>query len=100
LSATHDRIQHVPSGPAITQRALLDLLAENLGHPVKAQAAGKGMLSFIGLFNPGARELVEMLYEFTAPFVIDGSDMERTFSLTATPMERRIVETLEWLKSR
>jgi nucleoside-diphosphate-sugar epimerase len=94
------RAWHVPSGPAMTQRELCDLLAAELGHPVKAQAAGRVLLSIVGLFNPGAREMVEMLYEFTEPFVIDGSDLERTFGLQATPMRTRLQETLEWLRTR
>ena len=91
---------HVPSGPSVTQKQLLDLLSAQLGYPVKGQAAGKFILSIIGLFNPSAKEVVEMLYEYTNPFEIDGSAIEKTFGLTATPMEQRIVETLEWAKTR
>jgi nucleoside-diphosphate-sugar epimerase len=95
---TLGRAWHLPSGPAITQSQLVDLLSKALDRPVKAMAAGRLILSMLGLFNPGAREVVEMLYEFTAPFIIDASDMETTFGFTATPMEERISETLAWAK--
>lgn len=95
---TLGRAWHLPSGPAITQNQLVDLLSKALDRPVKAMAAGRLMLGMLGLFNPGAREVLEMLYEFTAPFIIDASDMETTFGFTATPMEKRISETLAWAK--
>lgn len=94
------RAWHVPSGPPFTQNQVLDLLSKQLGHPLKARAAGKFMLSLIGLFDPGAKEVVEMLYEFTSPFVMDSSAMEKIFGLTHTPMEMRISETLEWARDQ
>jgi nucleoside-diphosphate-sugar epimerase len=94
------RAWHVPSGPALTQRALLDLLSRELGRAVRARVAGRSLLGFVGLFNPTAREVVEMLYEFTGPFILDGSAMEKTFGLRPTPMETRIRETLAWTRER
>ena len=91
---------HVPSGEAFTQNQLLDMLSKQLGYKLKARATGKFMLNLIGLFNPSAKEVVEMLYEFEAPFVIDASAMEKTFGLTATPFEQRISETLDWAKTQ
>ncbi|MEI6387616.1 MAG: NAD-dependent dehydratase, partial [Spirochaetota bacterium] len=81
------------------QAELISLVEKELGKPVKTQVAGAFLLGFFGLFNPGAKEMVEMLYEFTAPFIMDGSGMERTFGLAATPMETRIRETLDWARS-
>lgn len=89
---------HVPSGAAYTGQQLLDILSAQLGYKVKGMAAGKLILSLIGLFDKGAKEVIEMLYEFTSPFVMDSSLMEKTFGLTYTPMEQRITETLEWAK--
>lgn len=102
IAGTDDRatgkVWHVPSGDPVTQHQLADMLSRQLGYPVKARPSGKFILSLIGLFNPGARELVEMLYEFEKPFIMDATAMERTFGLTATPFEQRIAETLEWAK--
>ncbi len=78
----------------MTQRELIELLSKELGRPVKARVAGRSLLGPAGLFDTGARELVEMLYEFTGPFILDGTAMERTFGLHATPLEARISETL------
>ncbi|MBK7410045.1 MAG: NAD-dependent epimerase/dehydratase family protein [Saprospirales bacterium] len=104
IAGTEDRalgkVWHVPSGEAFTQKQLLDMLSKQLGYELKARATGKFMLNLIGLFNPSVKEVVEMLYEFEAPFVIDGSAMEKTFGLTATPFEQRISETLDWAKTQ
>ncbi len=93
------RAWHVPSGPAPSQQELIDLLAQVLGKPVKAQAAGKFLLLILGLFNPMVREVIEMLYEFTEPFVLDSTAMESTFGLKATALKTRIEETLAWVQS-
>ncbi len=94
------RAWHVPSGPPVTQQELLDLLSKELGREVKARVAGRSVLGVAGLFDPGAREVVEMLYEFTGPFILDGSAMEKTFGMRPTPMEVRISETLAWTRER
>lgn len=91
---------HVPSGEAFTQNQLLDLLSKQLGYELIARETGKFMLHLIGFFNPSVKEVVEMLYEFEAPFVMDSSEMEKTFGLKATPFEQRISETLEWVKKQ
>jgi hypothetical protein len=40
--------------------------------------------------------MVEMMYEFENPFVVDSSKFERRFDLQATPHEKAIYETLVW----
>jgi len=94
------KVWHVPSGRPFTQRELAEILSAQLGYPVKARATGKFMLSFIGLFNKGAKEVVEMLYEFKEPFIMNSEEMEKTFGLHHTPMEQRIKETLEWIRGQ
>lgn len=90
---------HVPSGPALTQQQWVDELALALGRKVAVRAAGKALLTLVGLFDPTVRELREMLYEFEAPFVLDGSAMETTFGLVATPFAQRVDETLAWVRA-
>lgn len=94
------KIWHVPSGKPYTQNEIAEMLAVELGHPVKTRATGKFMLSIIGMFNKSAKEIIEMLYEFNEPFIINSEATERTFGLTATPMEQRIRETIEWVRSQ
>ncbi|MBX7043442.1 MAG: NAD-dependent epimerase/dehydratase family protein [Ignavibacteria bacterium] len=104
IAGTDDRatgkIWHVPSGKPYTQNELAQMISKELGYPVKARATGKFMLSLAGMFNKSAKEVIEMLYEFNEPFILNSEAMEKTFGLTATPMEQRIKETIEWAKSQ
>jgi nucleoside-diphosphate-sugar epimerase len=94
------RAWHVPSDrPQITQRQFAELVFAETGHPVKASGMGKTMMRIGGLFVPGARETVEMLYEFEKPFVVDSSQFERTFGVKATPIEEAIKATVAWYRA-
>jgi hypothetical protein len=56
------------------------------------------MMRVVGLFIPAARASVEMMYEFTAPFVVDSSRSEREFNLSATPVPVAIERTIAWYR--
>ena len=85
-----------PCAPALTQRSLMDLLAKETGQASSVRAAGKLLMSIIGLFSAGTRETVEMMYEFDQPYIVDSSKIERTFGLTPTPTPTAIAETVAW----
>ena len=90
---------HVPSDrPQITQRQFGELIFQEVGLPPKISGVGKLMLSIAGIFIPGAREAVEMLYEFEKPFVVDSSKFERAFGVVATPIEEAIKATVAWYR--
>jgi nucleoside-diphosphate-sugar epimerase len=91
---------HVPSDRTqITQRELGALVFKEVGLPPKMSGVGKLMLSVAGIFIPGARESVEMLYEFEKPFVVDSSKFERAFGVVATPIETAIKATVAWYRA-
>ncbi len=93
------QIWFTPSPAAVTQKELVRLMEAELGHPVKVLVAGKTMMSFLGLFNPMMRETVEMMYEWTGPFVVDTSKAEKAFGWKGTPLKQAVKETLAWLKT-
>jgi nucleoside-diphosphate-sugar epimerase len=91
---------HVPNDmPGITQGELIRMIAEEAGSPARIQAAGRLIMSAMGLFVPAMKEVVEMLYEFEQPFVVDSSKFEKTFEMKATPIREAIKETVKWFKS-
>jgi nucleoside-diphosphate-sugar epimerase len=91
---------HVPNNnPRTTQREMVKMIAEEAGVKPKMSAMGKGMMWFGGLFIPEAKEMVEMMYEFEKPFVVDSSKFENTFGMKATPIREAIKETVAWYKS-
>jgi nucleoside-diphosphate-sugar epimerase len=89
-----------PSLPAITQRELMDILAQEIGRPVKARGAGRTLLRLMGLFDPDIRETVEMMYEWDKPYVVDSTKFERAFGISATPIQQAVRETVNWFRAR
>ena len=57
------------------------MIEAEVGKPVKARAAGKTMLSVLGVFNPMLREFKEMYYEFGEPYIVDDSKYRATFCI-------------------
>jgi hypothetical protein len=54
-----------------------------------------------GLFSKDARETVECLSRWTAPFVIDSARFEATFgSLSVTPHAVAVPTTLRWMSDQ
>ena len=66
----------------------------------KVKTVGATTLRVAGLFMPGAREMVEMMYEFTEPMVVDSAAFESGFGWSATPLDEGMQRTVEWYKGR
>ena len=58
------------------------------------------MMRLAGLFVPAARASVEMMYEFTRPFVVDSRRIERELGLKATPVADALEQTVLWYRRR
>lgn len=71
-----------------------------LGTAARFSVVSPLMMRLAGLFIPSARASVEMLYEFTAPFVVASTRMEREFNLAATSIERGIERAVSWYRQR
>ena len=89
---------HLPSPETVTTRQFVEMIFEEVGKPARVQVAPKILLRAMGLFNPGMREIVEMLYEFEEPFVVDDSRFEREFGEQATPLREAIQRTVRWYR--
>jgi hypothetical protein len=62
---------------------------------VKAGSIGTSMMRIGGLFSKAAKESVECMYQWTAPFVVDSSAFESAFGpLTVTPHAEAIATTI------
>lgn len=89
-----------PHAPARTQGEMVAEAARVSGVPARTSVVSATMLRLAGLFVPAARASVEMLYEFTAPFVVDGSRFERAFEVSATPVATGIARTVAWYREQ
>jgi hypothetical protein len=93
-------VWHLPGPPTVTTRALLDLVAVQVGHPVGARVVPKWAMRGLGLVNPMMRELAETSYQFDEPFVLDTSKYESVFGAAGTPLAAAIAATVTWYRIR
>ena len=95
-----NEIWHLPGPESSTTRAVLDLVAGELGHPVAIRSVPKPIVRALGLFNPLMRELAEMAYEFYEPFVLDTTKYQSTFGSAGTPLADAVASTVAWYQDR
>ena len=94
------RAWHLP-GDACTGAELLDLTGTVLGRPARATAAPPLLLRTMGLFVPMMRELAEVSYQWTGPWVVDHSAYDATFGpLPVTPLQEAVEVTTRWWLDR
>jgi len=94
------RVWFAPHAPALTQGAMADALCRELGEPAGYSVISPLMMRLAGLFVPAAKESVEMLYEFTQPFVVDSGRIQRELGLKPTPSDEGLRRTALWWKER
>ncbi|MGW0020129.1 NAD-dependent epimerase/dehydratase family protein [Rhodococcus sp. NPDC003382] len=95
--AVWNTVVHAPTAPAVTQREMVAAFATAAGVPVpKVGTIPAWVLRGGALVNRDARELAEMLYQFTDPFVMDSSRSEEALGVTATPLPVAAAETVRW----
>ena len=94
------QVWHLPGPQTVTTRALLDLVAGEVGHPVAVRSVPKLAVRALGLVNPMLRELAEMAYEFDQPFVLDTSKYQSAFGAAGTPLADAIAATVAWYRTR
>jgi nucleoside-diphosphate-sugar epimerase len=94
------QVWHLTGPQTVTTRALLDLVAGEVGHPVAIRALPKLAVRALGLVNPLMRELAEMAYEFDQPFVLDTSKYQSAFAAAGTPLADAIAATVAWYRTR
>jgi nucleoside-diphosphate-sugar epimerase len=89
-----------PVQAPMTQAALAGLVwraAGNDGEP-RLAPVGRAAAAVLGVVIPDLRELLELWYEFDAPFVVDSGEFEREFAFTATPIDEAVAATVEWFR--
>ncbi len=91
---------HIPNAPTLTTRQMLTLFFEAAHLPPKMGSIPDLVVRALGVVNPLVREVVEMLYEFNQPFVVDSSKFVHAFGDIATPHEEAVRQTLQWYLQR
>jgi nucleoside-diphosphate-sugar epimerase len=94
------QVWHLPGPQTGTTRALLGLVAVQVGHPVGVRSVPKRAVRVLGLVNPMMRELAEMSYQFDEPFVLDTGRYESVFGAAGTPLADAVAATVAWYRAR
>lgn len=95
----YGRAWHIPNPPPISTRQFANLVAQEIGRPVKLRVGNKLMVNMLGLFVPEIREMKEMYYEFAEPYVVDHNQFTVAFGDRHTPYEEAIRETVAWFRN-
>lgn len=96
---TTGQVWHVPSAETLTTRQFIQRAAAVVDTQAKVSAMPTWMMNLLSLFVPILGELKETVYQFTQPFIVDGSKMIETFKFTPTPLDEAIGETVDWYKN-
>jgi nucleoside-diphosphate-sugar epimerase len=91
---------HLPVLPAQTGRSLLTALAAALQVPLRTRQMPGWMLKVAGIFSPLMRELPEMQYQFSSPFVMSDARIRGLLPIRPTPLDEQITATAAWLRNR
>ena len=94
------QVWHLPGPETGTTRALLDLVAAEVGHPVGVRNVPKLAMRALGLVNPLMRELAEMSYEFEEPFILDTTKFQSAFGTSGTPLAVAVADTVAWYRTQ
>jgi nucleoside-diphosphate-sugar epimerase len=88
------KVWHLPATDPITGRQFLELVFAEVGSPPKVARLSPGMARLGGVFVPMIRELGELMYQWTAPFVLDASKFRGSFGpFQPTPHPEAVMRT-------
>jgi nucleoside-diphosphate-sugar epimerase len=97
--SAYGEVWHAPSTSDQSIKSFLTSIAQQTSHPLKIRTAGRLMLRVMGLFKPDMAELIEMLYQFEKPLIVNSDKIRRRFGLTCTPMQQALSETVAWIRA-
>jgi nucleoside-diphosphate-sugar epimerase len=97
------RAWHAPNAPAVTLRAFAALVGEETGIAPRLsavpRAVARALIPLVGLAVPPMRGLVENLYIFYEPFLVDHDAYATAFGGDATPLREAVRQTVAWARS-
>ena len=95
--SAYGQVWHVPGAGPITGKQFIEMAFQAAGTKARMKAMGRGSFRFAGLFTLAAREMVELVYQFEKPLVLDGSKFACAFpAFQYTTHEHAIRQTGTW----
>src|SRR5262245_48216990 len=88
----------LPAAPAVSTQAMLDLIGAAVRQKLRVQAIPTIAMKGLSLFMPILRELGEMGYQWSEPFVADDRAFRMRFSTQPTPLEQGVPAMMAWAR--
>jgi nucleoside-diphosphate-sugar epimerase len=88
----------LPAAPAVSTQAMLDLIGAALGGKLRVQPIPTLAIKGLSLFMPILRELGEMGYQWSEPFVADDRAFRTRFAAAPTPLEQGTTAMVGWAR--
>jgi nucleoside-diphosphate-sugar epimerase len=96
-ASAYGEVWHVPGAGPITGREFIDMAFRAAGNKPNIGLLGGRSLRVAGLMNSDAREMIELMYEFEEPLVLDGRKFSTEFPLFKyTSHDEGIRKTIHW----
>lgn len=88
----------LPAAPALTGAEWIESAYAAAGSSGKPKVITPWQNRIAGVFVPMVRELNEIMYQYTSPFVVDDSAFRERFTGTewVTPVDQAIAATVQW----
>ncbi|HEX9017483.1 MAG TPA: NAD-dependent epimerase/dehydratase family protein [Chloroflexota bacterium] len=97
--AAFGEVWHVPGPGPLTGRQFLEMMFAAAGAKPRVRTVGRGMFKLFGAFIPDAGEMVELLYQYERPFVLDGGKFAARFpDFAYTPHREAMTRTVAWFR--
>lgn len=91
----YGQVWHAATPPAVSMREMVKLIAQASGMAApKFRVAPKWLFFMFGMFDRSMKELREVYYQNSEPFVVDSSKYRLRFNEDATPLDQAIRQTL------
>jgi len=96
-ASSYGEMWHVPGPGPITGREFIDMAFKTAGKKPNIGILNERMIREAGQLNAEVQELIELLYEFEEPLVLDGSKFSTKFPLFRyTSHEEGIKKAIHW----
>ena len=92
-----NQVWHLPTAPAITGIALMQMAARIFNAPPRYIRINKFLLSSIGLFNKPVAEAAELYYQNQYDYIFSSEKFEKAFDIQPTSYQeglQRLSETI------
>jgi nucleoside-diphosphate-sugar epimerase len=92
------RVWHLPVLARSSTLALVQRVQRALGAPARHELVSDDTLAQLGERNGIFAEIVEMTYQYKAPFIVDDSRSRASLALRSTPIDDAVEATARWAR--